>query len=270
MRWVLGDIHGMLDPLAAIVGLLRARDPHAELLFVGDYVNRGPDSRGVVDFLLGLGNARFVRGNHDDVFDLILNDHWLGGDDARLTPARACEWFTPHGLAQTLTSYGLGRDVIGQCRRGVPGDDVVAAIRQAVPEAHRKFFNDLPLVIDADGVFVAHAYWPPDVANGTSSIAWHLAADPHLAHMVVWHRWATGAILSDKPTWTRPAFFGHTPTMNYPASLRELDVGPIVGPMVTLLDTAVALGADGRLTAVCVEDGAMVQVDAYGREVSGD
>lgn len=268
MRWILGDIHGMLEPLAAIVAILRARDSHCELLFVGDYVNRGPHSRGVVDFLLTLENARFVRGNHDDVFDLILNDHWLGGDDARLTAGRACEWFSPHGLSQTLSSYGLGRDVIGECRRGASAD-VVKQIRAAVPAAHRAFFHNLPLVIDADGVFVAHAYWPPDVANGTSAIAWHLTSDPHLAHKIVWHRWSVGEILADKPTWTRPAFFGHTPTVNYPPSLRDIDIGPIVGPMVTLLDTAVALGEGGRLTAVCVEDGTCVQVDRAGREIRG-
>lgn len=267
MRWVLGDIHGMLRPLEAIVTLLRSRDPHAALYFVGDYVNRGPDSRGVIEFLLNLGNARFARGNHDDVLDLILNDHWLGGDDARLSPRSACEWFHPHGLAQTLASYGISAADINECRRGA-GPDVIAAIREAVPEAHKRFFHELPLVLDDDGLFVAHAYWPPDVANGTSSIAFHLAANPHLPHQVVWHRWRVDELMGEKPTWTRPAFFGHTPTVNYPASLRgDLDVGPILGPMVTLLDTAAALYGEGRLTAICVEDGAILQVDRAGKEL---
>lgn len=269
MRWILGDIHGMLRPLEAIVATLRARDPHAQLIFVGDYVNRGPDSRGVVDFLLALENARFCRGNHDDVFDLILNGHWLGGDDARLTSHRAVDWFFPHGLAATLASYGVSRPQITECRRGVPDDECLAEIRDAVPAAHRAFFRDLPLVIDDDGLFVAHAFWPPDVANGTSSIEFHLAANPRLAHQVVWQRWRPDELRVDKPTWTRPAFFGHTPTMNYPRSLRALDVGPVAGPMVTLLDTAVALGEGGRLTAICAEDLSIVQVDREGAEICG-
>ena len=50
--------------------------------------------------------------------------------------------------------------------------------------------------------------------------------------------------------------------MNYPASMRAIDVGPIFAPQVTLLDTAVALDEDGRLTAVCFESRANVlQVD---------
>ena len=44
MRWVVGDIHGMLRPLRALVDAVTQRDAAARLLFVGDYVNRGPDS----------------------------------------------------------------------------------------------------------------------------------------------------------------------------------------------------------------------------------
>ena len=266
MRWVLGDIHGMLGPLVAIVGVLRNRDPDARLFFVGDYVNRGPESRGVVEYLLSLADARFVRGNHDDVFDLILNDHWLGGDQRGFGAAEACEWFHPHGLAATLASYGVSRGHIADCRRG-PTPEAIAAIRAAVPAAHRAFFRGLPLCVEEDGLFVAHAYWPPTIANDSAAVAFHLAGNARLAHLSVWHRWTVADLLIDKPTWTRPAFFGHTPTMNYPASLRTIDVGPIIGPMVTLLDTAVALGADGRLTAVCVESGDVVQVDREGREI---
>ena len=269
MRWILGDIHGMLVPLDAILASIAHRDPHPHFYFVGDYVNRGPDSRGVVERLLALPGARFVRGNHDDVFDLILNDHWLGGDGRAFDARNACEWFYSHGLALTLASYGVARSDINDCRRG-PSERTIARVRELVPASHRAFFRDLPLVVDDDGLFVAHAYWPPDVANGSSAIAWHLASDPRLAHKVVWNRWTTSEILADKPTWNRPAFFGHTPTMNYPTSLREIDVGPIVAPMLTLLDTAVALGAGGRLTAVCVEDATIVQVDRDGRDVTCD
>ena len=76
MRWVVGDIHGMLRPLRSLVGHVTAKDPAAQFLFVGDYVNRGPDSRGVIDLLLSLqdeGRAKFVRGNHDDIFDMVLS-----------------------------------------------------------------------------------------------------------------------------------------------------------------------------------------------------
>ena len=71
MNWVIGDIHGMLRPLRALVDRVRRADPGAALLFVGDYINRGPDSKGVIDFLLALDGARFCRGNHDDIFRIV-------------------------------------------------------------------------------------------------------------------------------------------------------------------------------------------------------
>ncbi len=73
MRWIIGDIHGMLRPLQGLLREVARRDPWAHLLFVGDYVNRGPDARGVIEQLVTLRNAHYLRGNHDDVFDLILH-----------------------------------------------------------------------------------------------------------------------------------------------------------------------------------------------------
>ena len=49
MRWVIGDIHGMLRPTEALIGCILGRDASARFIFVGDYINRGPDSRGVLD-----------------------------------------------------------------------------------------------------------------------------------------------------------------------------------------------------------------------------
>ncbi len=49
-------------------------------MFVGAFVNRGPDSRGVIALLMSLPNARFVRGNHDDVFDQVLSGVSYAGE----------------------------------------------------------------------------------------------------------------------------------------------------------------------------------------------
>src|ERR1700722_19828799 len=107
MRWMIGDVHGMLRPLQAVLAAVRAADPQARLYFVGDYVNRGHDSRAVIDLLISLDNARFVRGNHDDVFDHILSgDSYTcdPGDDHRL---HIFQSFMRYGLEQTFLSYGL-------------------------------------------------------------------------------------------------------------------------------------------------------------------
>src|SRR5689334_15224570 len=161
MRWVIGDIHGMLRPLEALLELVRAADPAAELFFVGDFVNRGPDSRGVIDLLLTLPNARFVRGNHDDVFDVILHGRCYDPHPNAQDPVVAFSWFIQHGLWETLSSYGVDDlDIERAARR--PSPESVRALFEPVPAAHRAFIRNLPPVADADDFFVIHARWDPD------------------------------------------------------------------------------------------------------------
>src|SRR5687768_15601300 len=73
MRWIIGDIHGLIRPLEALLARVQELDSRARFIFAGDYVNRGRNSAAVVDCLIRLAGAKFVRGNHDDVFDLIVN-----------------------------------------------------------------------------------------------------------------------------------------------------------------------------------------------------
>ena len=92
MRWVVGDIHGMRIPLAALLDAVRRLDGDARFYFVGDYVNRGSESRQVVDLLMSMTDARFIRGNHDDVFDQVLHGQaYTGetGESQRLAAFRA-------------------------------------------------------------------------------------------------------------------------------------------------------------------------------------
>lgn len=265
MRWVIGDIHGMFGPLETMIGVLEKHDKSAHFVFVGDYINRGPESRRVIDLLLQLPRARFVRGNHDDVFDLILNEHWMGGEEETFDPLAACSWFLRHGLRDTLLSYGITGRAIEQFTEE-PGSEFLELIRVTVPTAHAKFVRDLPAFIGDPDALIAHAFWPPEELNDDQHIHERLDDDAEMAHRVIWERWKNYQVLAEKP-WKRPAFFGHTPVQNYPASMREMDAFPVMGPMITLLDTAIALGRDGRLTAVCIEDGRAVQIDRECREV---
>jgi serine/threonine protein phosphatase 1 len=261
MRWVVGDIHGMLRPLRSLVDAVTRRDAAARLLFVGDYVNRGPDSRGVVDLLLALPGAAFVRGNHDDVFDLVLNGE---NYDPTATPdaAGAFVWFMNHGLASTFTSYDVDDAVLERAARS-PTPERMRDVTAAVPAAHRAFFRSLPPVIEQEDVFVAHAMWPVDEPDDLPGIAAALQATRRLRHQVLWGRYHE-ADLGQRKRWTRTGYFGHTPVQTFGHRVNGGRNVPIRGPRIVLLDTAAALTSNGRLSAVCVESGELVQVDRAG------
>jgi serine/threonine protein phosphatase 1 len=261
MRWVIGDVHGMLRPLRAMIDAVTRRDPSPRLLFVGDYVNRGPDSRGVVDLLLGLPDASFVRGNHDDVFDLVLH-----GDcyDPSAVPdaVSAFVWFMNHGLATTFSSYGVDfADLEHAVRK--PSPQILEGVTAAVPEAHRRFFRSLPAVIEEDDLFVAHAMWPIDESDDWPGVEATLRATRRLRHVVLWGRYRDAEVLARKH-WHRTGYFGHTPVETFGRRVTGGRNVPVLGPGIVLLDTAAALTPDGRLSAVCVESGEVVQVDRAG------
>lgn len=66
--FVIGDVHGCLDELNELMNVALAEDPNVIFIFVGDLVNRGPDSVGVVRKLRNMapGSTYAVRGNHDE------------------------------------------------------------------------------------------------------------------------------------------------------------------------------------------------------------
>ncbi|QJW97942.1 metallophosphoesterase family protein [Frigoriglobus tundricola] len=93
----IGDIHGCLGPLDDLLAWVRP-EPDDVLITLGDYVDRGPDSRGVLNRLIDLKKTRPVtclRGNHE----LMMLDAWRGGHSEKKM------WLSVGGV-QTLGSYG--------------------------------------------------------------------------------------------------------------------------------------------------------------------
>src|SRR5207244_6550985 len=133
-------------------------DADARFLFVGDYVNRGPDSKRVVDYLLAMDRAQFIRGNHDDVFDHVLNAACFEVHPDMITPAESFLTFLQFGLDRTLASYGIDMlDVAGVSRRPTPYN--LRDLLDPIPRQHRQFFRALPAVVEEPVLFVAHARW---------------------------------------------------------------------------------------------------------------
>lgn len=150
--YAIGDIHGRFDLLqeleARIVRDASVRQASRRLIIcLGDYIDRGYQSREVVDHLLAPPPDGFSRiclkGNHE-VFALqYLEDPGLG----RL-------WFA-NGGREALMSYGVpvGAGVEGDAGRG----DVHAAFCAALPDTHRKFFEGLTLTHREGDYLFVHA-----------------------------------------------------------------------------------------------------------------
>jgi serine/threonine protein phosphatase 1 len=274
MRWIIGDIHGMLRPLTTLVDEVRRQDEAARFIFVGDYVNRGPDARGVIDFLLGLGNeARFIRGNHDDIFDLVINGRCFADNAAHDDRVAAFLWFMKYGLDSTLMSYDCDYALLDSLteRCSVQLLDRMAA---GVPEAHRQFIRSLPAVYEEEDLFVVHGKWDPDEMAESPGVGERLAQNPKMRHRLLWGRYTDDEIPRTK-AWKRTGYFGHTPVSFYAAAFKsatklgrgEPHMVPVVGQKMVLLDTAAALGEDGRLTAYCPDDRTFIQSDHFGKLV---
>lgn len=260
MRWVIGDVHGMRLALEGLLDAIAKRDPSPKLIFAGDYVNRGPDSQGVIKLLLTLENASFVRGNHDDILDIILHGKGFCDHPATIEPVAAFGWFMQHGLAETLISYGADyADLEYAAAHATP--ERIRETVSIVPDAHRAFIHDLPALHDEEDLFVVHAMWDADEPD--DDIAGQLAKSSGEARFkVLWGRFADADIERAK-RWKRTGYFGHTPVQTY----RGGSVEPLRGPKIFLLDTGAALSATGRLSAVCVESGECVQVQRNGKPV---
>lgn len=131
----IGDIHGCIEELDELVTAARSRTSH--LVFLGDYVNRGPHSREVIDFLIRLQQTKgistsFIMGNHDQAFlDSLVGD----GFDS----------FLRIGGSSTVVSYV-----------GAPRADVLSQLRESVPATHIDFLNSLANQVVVDGVVATH------------------------------------------------------------------------------------------------------------------
>jgi serine/threonine protein phosphatase 1 len=160
--YAIGDIHGHLGLLRAAHGLIaadQARYGTAPVVHLGDLVDRGPDSRGVIDHLCqGIASGQdwvVLKGNHDRLFSLFMRE--TPEADPRLRSDLS--WLHPRlGGAATLESYGVH----------APGDRPLSPVhrdaRAAVPVGHLDFLAGLPTMHRRGAVVFVHAGIRPGVA----------------------------------------------------------------------------------------------------------
>ena len=154
--YAVGDMHGCADLLSKLFILidedLKAR-PIADSVqvFLGDYIDRGPNSRQVIDLLIARRRRRnvlFLKGNHEDCVLRFLSD-----------PTVLSEWQNIGGV-HTLLSYGVmptrSDDRESQHR-------VSTALRQAMPDSHRRLIGGLVLSFACGDFFFVHAGVRPGI-----------------------------------------------------------------------------------------------------------
>ena len=222
--YAIGDIHGHLDLLQRAHDLIHADQAvagPAPVVHVGDLVDRGPDSAGVVEYLrAGVASGQdwvVLKGNHDRLLTRFLEDPtW---HDPGLNPEMA--YLHPKiGGAFTLASYGV-RNAANR-----PLIPVHAEAVAAVPLSHREFLASRPVMFRWGEVVFVHAGQRPGVGF----------EDQTEQDMV----WIRGAFLTDRRDYGALVTHGHT----------AIDRARHYGNRLNL-DSGAAYG--GPLSAVVIE-----------------
>ena len=157
--YAIGDLHGQLVELDRVLSLIESDGgPDARIVFLGDYIDRGPDSRGVIDRLIAGRDAGrdwiTLLGNHDRMFA------WFMEDRPRHDPHLFVGYHWLHerlGGVETLGSYGVEFD--GQIRL----EDLHAMAQAAVPRSHVAFLRDLPAMHQTADLAFVHAGIRPGI-----------------------------------------------------------------------------------------------------------
>ncbi|MBV1698218.1 MAG: serine/threonine protein phosphatase [Hyphomicrobiales bacterium] len=197
--YVIGDIHGSLGLLRTLIKRCRrhARGRGTTLVFLGDYIDRGPDSAGVVGFIMDLqselrGRLIALKGNHEAML--------IGVVDGEV---EAESWLSQGGT-QTLQSYGV-------------------TSADALPRTHLQWLRSLPTSHDDGRRFFAHAGIDPD--------------RPLSAQRERDLIWIREPFLSDPRDHGRLIVHGHTPLKAGAPDLRgnrvNVDTGAVFGGALT-------------------------------------
>jgi serine/threonine protein phosphatase 1 len=155
--YAIGDVHGRADLLQSLltvidVDLARSAPERAIQVFLGDYVDRGPNSRAVIDLLIERSKSHetvCLRGNHEVFLLEVLKD-----------PARLQEWRHYGGLT-TLVSYGITPTMNPSAEEQV---ELIEGLRHAIPSAHYDFLHQLPSSFTCGDFFFVHAGVKPGIA----------------------------------------------------------------------------------------------------------
>lgn len=173
--YAVGDIHGRLDLLIGMEAAIaedieRTRPMRPVICYLGDYVDRGPSSAGVVEHLIGLASAPsrvFLKGNHEDRLLAFLDD-----------PAGSGPRWMKFGGREALQSYGV---TAPEEIRESDWEDLRDAFALALPDEHLRFYRELRLAFAWRRYLFVHAGLDPSrPVNDQSSHDLMWIRDPFL------------------------------------------------------------------------------------------
>jgi serine/threonine protein phosphatase 1 len=217
--YAIGDVHGCADLLARCFACIDADiaaypAPRVVHVLIGDYIDRGPQSRQVLDLLVRRGHHHRVvclRGNHETYIHAFLRE-----------PAILGQWRHFGGL-ETLVSYGMTPSINPDEREQC---ELAAAFDRALPHSHRCFLASLKAAFACGDYFFAHA----GVRPGVPLFAQH---EQDLL-------WIREDFLLHEKDFGKIVIHGHTPVME-----------PDIRPNRINIDTGAY--ATGRLTCLVLE-----------------
>jgi serine/threonine protein phosphatase 1 len=202
--WAIGDVHGRLDLLKSLVGSILAdaaatRATRKVVIFLGDYIDRGLDSAGVIRYLIDLPKDagiewRFLRGNHEEAMLSFLND-----------PATGPTW-CEYGGDATLASYGLRLPQLKH--RSEAWAHLAADLEHKVTRAGRVFLENLELSVSVGDYFFAHAGARPGIP-----------LDQQSARDLLWIR---NSFLQSDVGFEKVVVHGHTPAPDVHVDRRRI------------------------------------------------
>lgn len=221
--YAIGDVHGCLDQLldveARILADLERIGRNGLVVMLGDYVDRGPNSAGVVAHLRQATEGSFKRvvlcGNHDHILSSLPEN-----------PVRIPDWIAAGGGA-TLMSYGVDIDYLTS-RSRLSHQALAHLIAEAIPEGDLSFLKALPVSLRIGGYAFVHAGVRP-------GIEFHLQSDNDLL-------WIRDPFITKGPELDLFVIHGHTPSLR-----------PTTGPRRIGIDTKAY--ATGNLTALKIDGG---------------
>lgn len=213
----IGDIHGNLPALQDLLEQVRGEAAKGDVVvFLGDYIDRGPDARGCIDAILSFrreSDAEVIclRGNHEDWLRRTQADYsrhsWLLGMEA-LDTIRSYSPEAERALREALGEAGL-QLFLGRCK--LP----YHVFFDVVPASHCVFFDQLALCFQGPDCICTHAGLNPRVeglaAQLPESFIWGHAAFPAEyggEAPVVYGHWNNADL--DPRGWPRPRITGNT------------------------------------------------------------